>query len=256
MEGQHSPPVPNLALWGHQLQPRCPTPLGLGVPAQDISSLEQVSLLITLSTFLCTAATRSTVQIITRGYSNHPATNDMLQEIFKAMSIFHSQIWVLTFRGCTFKRHLFGTPTTSRWSSICYSPSLSVHRSTFQSVSFWFGEESPTPTSHYLVFSASIPTSLLGLVRLFHSCFKSRPFPLQWSRLFHSLRVVFSYPDPIPCLTDLVKWAKRLLHKVKTFQTKHDNVRRYFQSMRNYLKYYNLDLSIFRSGPLTQRLEY
>lgn len=66
----------------------------------------------------------------------------------------------------------------------------------------------------------------------------------------------YFYPNPIPSLKNLVKWAKRLIHKVRLFQMKHNTVRRYFQSMRNYFKYYNLDSSVFRAAPLVQRLDF
>lgn len=69
------------------------------ISTQDISSFELAALLLTLSTFLGSLSTRkivawhtdsqAAVDILKRGYSLNPACNDLLQEVFLAMSVFH-----------------------------------------------------------------------------------------------------------------------------------------------------------------------
>ena len=74
---------------------------------QDISSFELAALLIALSTFLGSKATRaivawhtdsqSAVDLLKRGYSSNPPANTLLQEVFLAMSVYHCHIipiWV------------------------------------------------------------------------------------------------------------------------------------------------------------------
>lgn len=64
------------------------------------------------------------------------------------------------------------------------------------------------------------------------------------------------YPNAVPSLVSLVKWARRLLEKVKQNKMQHATVLRYFQSLKNYFKYYGIDSQVFRHPSLIKLLDF